>query len=235
VKKKQVETSQMVKQIWRGRGRPLNNMPSCKDGRVLENLARIAMLHKVDPSKFFNCIVEAWNHDGSECAQLAIECRKRTKHSAIFLFTNNRKIVAQFPISIAILRGKDQLESYTKIIPAETSSIKNFEGAYSKIGDLKVGMKKVSLKAKVLEIPKSRIVQTRYGTAAFVSNAHIKDETGSMKMSLWNQQIDTVHKGDVIDVKNGKVTWFSGERQLRLGKSGSLSIIECTNTVGSDF
>ncbi|MGA2309471.1 MAG: hypothetical protein ABSG57_07985, partial [Candidatus Bathyarchaeia archaeon] len=91
----------MAKQIWRGRGRP-PSMYSYKDGRILENLARIAMLHKVDASEFFNCIVEAWNHEGSECEQLVIECRKRTKNSAIFLFTTGCKIVAQFPISISI-------------------------------------------------------------------------------------------------------------------------------------
>ncbi|MCJ7560499.1 hypothetical protein MUO79_07760, partial [Candidatus Bathyarchaeota archaeon] len=59
------------------------------------------------------------------------------------------------------------------------------------------------------------------------SNALIKDETGSMKMSLWNHQISMVHKGDVVDIKNGKVTWYSCERQLRLGRSGSLSVNEC--------
>jgi replication factor A1 len=202
-------------------------MHSYKEGRILENLAGIAMLHKVDSNEFFDRIVEAWNHDGSECGQLAIKCRKRTRNSAIFLFTNGRKVVAQFPISNATLQGKNQLESYTETILARTSSVKNFEGVTSKIGDLKVGMKKVSLKAEMLEIPKSKIVYTRYGTTACVSNTLIRDETGSMKMSLWNQQIDIVHKGDVVDVKNGEVAWFSGERQLRLGRSGSLSVIEC--------
>jgi hypothetical protein len=48
LKKSRVETSWMVKQIWRGRGRPLSSMHSYKEGRILENLARIAMLHKVD-------------------------------------------------------------------------------------------------------------------------------------------------------------------------------------------
>ena len=227
----------MAKQIWRSRGRPLNSMPSYKDRRTLENLAKIAILHKVDASEFFNRIVEAWNHDRSECKQLTIKCRKKTKNSAIFLFTKGRKrarkVVAQFPISIAILRGKNQLEGYTETILARTSSVKNFEGVTSKIGNLKVGMKKVSLKAEVLEIPKSKIVYTRYGTTACVTNALIRDETGSMKMSLWNQQINTVHKGDVIDIKNVTVTWFSGERQLRLGRSGSLSVIECARTIRS--
>ncbi len=228
----------MSKQIWKGRGRPLNSMPSYKDGRILENLARIAMRHKVDSNEFFNRIVEAWNHDGSECAQLTIKCRKRTKNSAIFLFTNDRKhtrnVIAQFPISIAILQGQNQLKSYTETILARTS-VKNCEGATSKIGDLKVGMKKVSLKAEVLEIAESKIVYTRYGTTACISNALIEDETGSMKMSLWNHQISMVHKGDLVDIKNGKVTWFSGERQLRLGRNGSLSVIECTHTIGGGF
>jgi replication factor A1 len=129
------------------------------------------------------------------------------------------------------LQGKNQLESYTETILARTSSVKNFEGVTSKIGDLKVGMKKVSLKAEVLEIPESKIVYTRYGTTASISNALIKDETGSMKMSLWNDQISMVHRGDVIDVKNVTVAWFSGERQLRLGRSGSLCVIECAHAL----
>ena len=217
----------MAKHIWRGRGRPLKTMHSYEDGRVLENLARIAVSYRVDTSEFFDRIVEAWNHEGSECGQVVIECRERMKNSAIFLFTTDRKVLAQFPISITVLQGKNQLESYTEAILARISSVKNFEGASSKIGDLKVGMKKVSLKAEVLEIPKSKTVYTRYGTTACISNALIRDETGSMKMSLWNQQINTVHEGDVIDVKNGTVAWFSGEKQLRLGKTGSLSVIEC--------
>ena len=116
----------MAKQIWRDRGRPPNSMFSYKDRRILESLAGIAMQHKVDSKEFFNRIVEAWNREGSECGQLAIKCRKRMRKSAIFLFTTGRKcarnVVAQFPISTAILRGENQLESYTQTILARTSS-----------------------------------------------------------------------------------------------------------------
>ena len=229
----------MARKTWRGRGRPPNGMLSCRDGRILENLAGIAVLYKVDSSEFFDRIVEAWNHGRSECGRLAIKCREKTRDSGIFLFTYGlkraRKVIAQFPISIAILQGENQLESYTKAILARTPPVKNFHGISSKIGDLKVGMKKVSLKAEVLEIPESKIVYTRYGTTACISNALIKDETGSMKMSLWNHQISKVHKGDVVDIKNGQVTRFRGERQLRLARNGSLSVIECAPTVKSGF
>jgi replication factor A1 len=218
----------MAKQIWRGRGRPSSRMFSYKDRTVLESLAGIGIRHKVDSNEFFNRIIEAWNHERSECGQLTVRCRKRMRNSAIFLFTigkkRERKVVAQFPISIAVLRGENQLGSYTDAILACTPPVKNLVVVTSKIADLKVGMKKVRLKAEVLEIPKSKVVYTRYGTEACVSNTLIRDETGSMKMSLWNDQIGTVHKGDVVDVRNGRVAWFSGEKQLRLGRSGSLNV-----------
>lgn len=87
-------------------------------------------------------------------------------------------------------------------------------------------MKRVSLKAMVVEVPKPKMVYTRYGTQAFVSNALISDETGTLRMSLWNQQISKVSEGDRINIENGKVATFKGERQLRLGRGGILSVIE---------
>ena len=215
----------MPKQIWRGRGRPPNGLHSYKDGRILEYLARIAVMHKVGSSEFFNCIVEAWNQEESEREQLVVICREKTKNSAIFLFSNGRKVLAQFPIPITILQGKNQLESYTKTISAITSSAK-FKVANPKIVDLKAGMKRVDLKAEVLKLSEPKMVYTRFGTTAYVSNALIKDETGSMKMNLWNQQISSIHQGDIINIKDGKVTWFRGERQLMLGRNGSVSVTQ---------
>ena len=217
----------MLKQVWRGRGRLPNSMHSYRDRRILEYLARIAMMHEVDSSGFFDCIVEAWNHKESECKQLVIRCRKKTNDSAIFLFTNVQKVVAQFPISTTILQGSNQLESYMRTMqPRRASSVKSYESANPRIENLKAGMKRINLKAKVLEIPKSKMVYTRSGNMVYVSNALIADETGSIRISLWNQQINIISEGDLINIKNGKVTRFRGERQLRIGRRGSLSVIE---------
>lgn len=217
----------MVKKVPRGRGRPPNSTYSYKDKRILEYLARIAVMHEVDSSRFFDCIVEAWNQKESECKQLIIRCRKKMKDSAIFLFTNVHKVVAQFSIPTKILEGNNQLESYiTKMQPREVSSANSYEETNPKIQNLKAGMKRINLKATVLEIPKSKTVYTRFGTTACVSNALIADETGSIRISLWNQQINTISEGDVINIKNGKVARFRGERQLRIGRQGSLSVIE---------
>lgn len=217
----------MLKRVWRGRGRLPNSMHSYKDRRILEYLARMAVMHKVDSSGFFDCIVEAWNHKESGCKQLVIRCRKKTKDSAIFLFTNVQKVVAQFSIPTTILQGSNQLESYMRAMqPRRVSSVKSYENANPRIKDLKAGMKQINLKARVLEIPKSKMVYTRSGMMAYVSNALIADETGSIRISLWNQQINIISEGDLINVKKGKVARFRGERQLRIGRQGSLSIIE---------
>jgi ssDNA-binding replication factor A large subunit len=82
------------------------------------------------------------------------------------------------------------------------------------------------LKARILEIPRPRSVITRFGGFAMVTNASIADETGSIQLPLWNKQIDTVSVGDTIRVENARVVTFRGERQLRVGRGGQLSVIE---------
>ena len=47
-----------------------------------------------------------------------------------------------------------------------------------------------------------------------------------MTLSLWNEQIDKVHVGDMVELKNCYISKFIGEPQLRLGKKGTLSIVD---------
>jgi len=217
----------MLREKVRGR---LRKRMSTKDRRILEYLARIAVKYKVDSTKFPNRLVEAWKKDESKCDQLTIRCRKRMEDSAIFLFTTDGKVAAQFPIPTTILQGNDHLQVYMRrcvgMIPARTSSPKKHEGVSPKIKDLKAGMKKVSLKAKVVDIPKAHMIYSRWGTGAYVSNALIADETGTIRISLWNRQINLVSQGDLIEVENGKVASFRGERQLRVGKHGKIGVVQ---------
>ncbi|MDH5439868.1 MAG: single-stranded DNA-binding protein, partial [Candidatus Bathyarchaeota archaeon] len=94
-----------------------------------------------------------------------------------------------------------------------------------KIEDLKAGMKKVNLKARVLEIPGPIMVYTRFGGEARISNALVADETGTVKLSLWGPQINVVTVNDVIQIENAYVSWFRGERQLRIGKHGRICVV----------
>ena len=98
------------------------------------------------------------------------------------------------------------------------------------IQDLRHGMKKVNVEAEVLENSKPSLVHTRFGNQAMVANALIGDETGKVKLCLWNEQTNYVTRGDSIQVKNASVTAFKGERQLRLGKNGTITVV--ANQVG---
>jgi len=210
--------------IGRGRGRPASGY-SYKERRILEQLARIAVKHKLDSNDFFESIKKAWNHEKARCKPLVITCRMKLKQSAVFLFTADEVIIAQFPITTTIIQGKNQLEGYAKILRAKKASqAKSCELLNPQIKDLKAGMKRINLKAKVLEVPESKMIYTRYGTTAFVSNVLITDETGSVRMSLWNDQIEMVHKDDKISITNGKVGWYRGEPQIRIGRRGSVSV-----------
>lgn len=86
-------------------------------------------------------------------------------------------------------------------------------------------MKGVTVKAKIIDTTPKKCVITRYGTQSYVSNVTIADETGTIKLSLWNNQIDEVHIDDEVEMKNCYVSSFSGEPQLRIGRKGAISVI----------
>lgn len=90
-----------------------------------------------------------------------------------------------------------------------------------KVSQLKPGMSKVNLEVRVVEVSEPRVVRTRYGVAK-VADAIVEDDTGRVKMSLWNEQIDRVSPGDKISVENGYTTQFKGEVQVNVGKYGRI-------------
>jgi replication factor A1 len=102
----------------------------------------------------------------------------------------------------------------------------NTESLYSMIRDLRAGMKKVNLKAEVFEVPKPAQVHTQFGNNVMVVNAIVGDETGRVKLCLWEGQIGSIAVGDNIELRNGQVCVFRGEKQLRLGKNGVLNVLD---------
>jgi replication factor A1 len=94
-----------------------------------------------------------------------------------------------------------------------------------KVKDLRNEMKRVAIEAKVMEKADAREVQSRFKDQTYkVATAIIGDESGTIKLTLWNEQIDQVNVGDMIKVENGYVTSFRGELQLNVGKYGKLTV-----------
>ena len=94
-----------------------------------------------------------------------------------------------------------------------------------KINELRDGMKRVSIEAKVTEKSDPREVVSKFKNETYkVATAIIADDTGTIKLTLWNEQIDQVNVDNTIKVDNGYVTSFRGEIQLNVGKYGMLSV-----------
>ena len=94
-----------------------------------------------------------------------------------------------------------------------------------KIKDLQDGMKRVSIEAKVTEKSDPREVTSRFKDQTLkVADAIIADETGQIKLTLWNEQIDKVNVDNMVKVENGYVSSFRGEIQLNVGKFGKLTV-----------
>jgi len=94
-----------------------------------------------------------------------------------------------------------------------------------KIKDLQNGMKRISIEAKITEKSDPREVVSRFKDQTYkVADVIIADETGQIKLTLWNEQIDQVNVNDVIKIENGYVTSFRGEIQLNVGKYGKLAV-----------
>jgi len=95
-----------------------------------------------------------------------------------------------------------------------------------KIKDLRNGMRRVDVTGKILEISEPREVTSRYSGARHrVATAILADDSGKIKLTLWNKQIDQVSVNDTVQIENGYVTSFRGEIQLNVGKYGKLTVI----------
>jgi len=94
-----------------------------------------------------------------------------------------------------------------------------------KISDLKIGQGNVDVEAEVKSMGEPRVFN-KFGRELKVCNAVIFDDSGEIKLTLWNEDIDKVKAGDKIRIKDGYVNEFQGEKQLTTGKFGKLEIKE---------
>ncbi len=94
------------------------------------------------------------------------------------------------------------------------------------ISELKAGASNVQLEAVVAEKDEPREVVTKYGKRLNVANAVLKDDTGSIAISLWGNDINSINVGDKVKITNGYVGEFRGTPQLSTGKYGKIEVLE---------
>ncbi|MEM5815300.1 MAG: OB-fold nucleic acid binding domain-containing protein [Candidatus Aenigmatarchaeota archaeon] len=93
-----------------------------------------------------------------------------------------------------------------------------------KIKQIKAGMNNIELEAKVIEKFEERTVLTRYGEKR-VAHIILEDESGKIKASLWEDQIDKFNVGDKIKISGAYSTEFRKNIQLNIPKKGKIERI----------
>lgn len=193
-----------------------------------DQLAFISAQNDVYPNELFEGLVRAKDEGKVEVEELTVEYRGNVADQSIFLITKEGKVIAQFRVPDETLTRTDvsfDSSMDTGRVRKEIAR-QNPTPSHLKIEDLRVGMKKVNITAHVVEVAEPSKVHTQFRDNAVVSNAVVEDETGRILLCLWDQQVNSVHIGDFIEVKNAHVAMFKGEKQLRLGKNGNINILE---------
>ena len=200
-----------------------------KKPSISEHLASLSVQYGVYPAELFQSLVNARESGKATCQVLSVEYRGSVDNEAIFLIKQNDNVVVQFRVAEETLLQKDiAFDNWmdTDKIRKQIAKQNPAGPTTSQIRDLRHGMKKVNLEAKVVETQKPKQVHTQFGNEVMMTNATIEDETGRIKLLLWDQQVNLITLGDTIQINNASVSTFKGEKQLRLGKTGCLTVLK---------
>ena len=98
-----------------------------------------------------------------------------------------------------------------------------FPKAMSKIRNLCEGQQRVIVEGQVEDIATTRTVSSRKtGEELNVADATLADDTGSIKLVLWNNQIPQVKVNSNIRIEEGYVKAYRDELQMSVGKWGMI-------------
>ena len=66
-----------------------------------------------------------------------------------------------------------------------------------------------------------RKVNTKFGEKAVV-DAKARDQSGTIKITLWEDTVDLVNNGDFVKIDNAYINEYNGTKSLNLGKYGKI-------------
>jgi len=93
------------------------------------------------------------------------------------------------------------------------------------VKDVQANQGNIDLVLKITDKGDTRTFE-KFGKSGSVCSAKAEDESGEIKLTLWNDDIDKVKVGDKIHLKNGWCSEYQGERQLSSGKFGTIEVLE---------
>jgi replication factor A1 len=98
---------------------------------------------------------------------------------------------------------------------------------WTKIGNLRESMGSVNVAALATQVSEEREFVRRDGTEGKVRSLLLEDETGTVRLSMWDEDADKaeeVEEGTVIVVENGYTRAGYGGIDLNVGRNGRIHI-----------
>ena len=93
------------------------------------------------------------------------------------------------------------------------------------INDLNENSKNVNATIKVIEIGETKDIPSRFGDKR-VCEVKVADASGSILLSLWDDQIGKIAVGDTLSVQNGYISIVRNSMRLNIGKYGKMLLSE---------
>ncbi len=90
-----------------------------------------------------------------------------------------------------------------------------------KISELTIGQGSVDVEGTIKEVGELRVF-SKFGRELKVADSSLEDDSGAVKLTLWNEHFDKFKAGDKVKITNGYVREFQGEKQLTAGKFGKI-------------
>jgi ssDNA-binding replication factor A large subunit len=94
-----------------------------------------------------------------------------------------------------------------------------------KIADIRQGMRNLTIVGRIAEIGEVQMVVTKFGQARAAA-ATLEDQTGSIRLNLWRDQIDKVRVADSVKLENAFVRVFNFQNELNIGRDGKISVLD---------
>jgi replication factor A1 len=83
----------------------------------------------------------------------------------------------------------------------------------------------VEITGTIAELPTPRAVSTRYGQKK-ITTVTFEDETGSIDLTLWEEEIDAIEEGVNVKITGAYVREWADDIQLNIGRDGNIEQIE---------
>ena len=93
-----------------------------------------------------------------------------------------------------------------------------------KVEDLTAEDGDVEIEGTVTKLPTPRAVSTKYGQKRIVT-AEFEDSSGSIDLTLWEEEIDEISQGDKVHIDGGYVREWGDDIQLNIGRDGGIEAV----------